>query len=536
MKIKTKIALMPTSNRRNLRFDYVLSKKLKNSRPGSLVEGSSSPSGPTSLSRQLTAESEQEKQLNALTYSTAQRTVKLVSLVIKSYNWSQTESLVSNKVLRKLIHEIDLAKLSSSIDHEPRTSSYKWVQLFRIKQTLCLRENLLTRLLSKPSGKELQRSYTLKPQYKTLNAFDPDLETMYSDNEVQLSPWHLVFGTRLLSYDDTHQLFLRNVRNSKRLVEQSKQRVRSALLQIISSRLNVNNAVTSTHSFEFLVDILHKVISFTQLTNRLDQTLYLINKDHGQWQTNILPPSKRTVSHIGTSEEALSLFENHMDNVPLSQSKNLSDAHIVQFIGAPTWANFYTEVPESPEETSDQRPLPSRVKPILNEILECKAVSRTRAGGRTRRFKVIIVIGRKEGWVGIGVGKHKYIPEALQKARLDAAQNIMRVRRTTVGSIPHAVTGKFKKAHVLLKPLAVGSGMMIGAAIKTVLILAGYRNVWGLQMGSSNRLCNVRAALNALSQLRSETELISLRKPTQEGVKPHVPLFSALKAYVTVKL
>ena len=173
----------------------------------------------------------------------------------------------------------------------------------------------------------------------------------------------------------------------------------------------------------------------------------------------------------------------------------------------------------------------SQKQPILQEVLEYRGVSRTRAGGRSRRFRVLMVIGRKTGWVGVGLGKHKYIPEAMQKAKREAAKNVSFLRRTAVGSISHTVKGKFKKAHVLLKPLPVGSGMMTGSCLKSVLLLAGYSNVWGLQMGTPNKICNVRAVLDALGQLRSDVEITGMRQNKRDNTKPQAGLVAALKKY-----
>lgn len=174
---------------------------------------------------------------------------------------------------------------------------------------------------------------------------------------------------------------------------------------------------------------------------------------------------------------------------------------------------------------------PPQKRPIIKEVIEYRRVSRTRAGGRSRRVRVLVVIGRKTGWVGVGLGKHKYTPEATQKAKREASKNIFFLRRTAVGSISHTVEGKFKRARVLLRPLPVGSGMMTGSCLKNVLVLAGYSNVWGLQMGTPNKICNVRAVLDALGQLRSDVEIIGARQNRRENTNPQAGLVAALKMY-----
>ena len=73
--------------------------------------------------------------------------------------------------------------------------------------------------------------------------------------------------------------------------------------------------------------------------------------------------------------------------------------------------------------------------------------------------------------------------------------------------------------------------MMTGSCLKNVLVLAGYSNVWGLQMGTPNKICNVKAVLDALGQLRSDVEIIGARQSKRDDTKPQESLVTALKLY-----
>lgn len=114
---------------------------------------------------------------------------------------------------------------------------------------------------------------------------------------------------------------------------------------------------------------------------------------------------------------------------------------------------------------------------LISKILEIKQVSRTRKGGRHRRFRVLLAIGNYQGWVGIGIGKATTITESTEKARISALKHIYYFNITHSGSILNFTEAKFKKTKIILKPLSIGKGLIVPFLLRKVLELIGYRNI-----------------------------------------------------------
>lgn len=138
---------------------------------------------------------------------------------------------------------------------------------------------------------------------------------------------------------------------------------------------------------------------------------------------------------------------------------------------------------------------------LIHKILEIKQISRTRKGGRHRRFRVLLIIGNYNGWIGLGVGKANNIREATDKARYFAFKNIYYFNITFSGSIFKSIEIKFKKTKIILKPLSSGKGLIAPSLIRNILELIGYKNVWSTLIGSNNKLNMAKALLNALIKL-----------------------------------
>ncbi len=136
-----------------------------------------------------------------------------------------------------------------------------------------------------------------------------------------------------------------------------------------------------------------------------------------------------------------------------------------------------------------------------NKLLSIRRVTRVVAGGRRFAFSVAVVIGNGRGQVGVGLGKAMDTALAIEKATRDAKKHLVRVPITDEGSIPHESAAKYAASQVLLMP-APGKGLKAGSAVRTVLELAGLRNVSGKILSrSKNHLNNARATTLALSRL-----------------------------------
>jgi small subunit ribosomal protein S5 len=145
-----------------------------------------------------------------------------------------------------------------------------------------------------------------------------------------------------------------------------------------------------------------------------------------------------------------------------------------------------------------------------NEIIDIRRVSKVTKGGRNLRFRVTIVVGDKDGRVGVGVGSTTEIPRAIQQAIRDAKKNVIRVDVDET-TIPHEVIGKFKAGHVILKPAHPGTGVIACTTVGAICRLAGIDDVLTKSIGTTNPLTLSRAAINGLASLRSRREIEELR-------------------------
>jgi small subunit ribosomal protein S5 len=135
------------------------------------------------------------------------------------------------------------------------------------------------------------------------------------------------------------------------------------------------------------------------------------------------------------------------------------------------------------------------------KMISIRRVTRVMAGGRRFAFSVAIVIGDKKGRVGVGIGKAGDTQLAIEKAIRDARKQMITIPTNKYGSIKHDVQAKVASAVVMIKP-APGRGLVAGASVRTVLELAGVKDVGAKILSrSKNTLNNARAAIAALKQL-----------------------------------
>ena len=127
-------------------------------------------------------------------------------------------------------------------------------------------------------------------------------------------------------------------------------------------------------------------------------------------------------------------------------------------------------------------------------------------GGRRFSFSAVIVVGDRNGRVGLGFGKANEVSEAIRKGTDAAKRSVVNV--TMKGkTIPHTVTGQCDGGRVLLMPASEGTGVIAGGGMRAVLEMAGYRDILGKSQGSKNRLNVVKATFDALDQLRTEEQI-----------------------------
>lgn len=136
-------------------------------------------------------------------------------------------------------------------------------------------------------------------------------------------------------------------------------------------------------------------------------------------------------------------------------------------------------------------------------VVQIRRVTKVVKGGKNLSFRAIVVIGNERGQVGVGVGKAADVIGAVKKGVADGKKHLINVPLTKSNSIPHPVNGVGGGAKVMMRPAAPGTGVIAGGAVRTVLELAGVRNILAKQLGSNNPLNNARAAVNALASLRT---------------------------------
>ena len=148
---------------------------------------------------------------------------------------------------------------------------------------------------------------------------------------------------------------------------------------------------------------------------------------------------------------------------------------------------------------------------LEDNVVTIKRVTKVVKGGRNMKFTALVVVGDKNGHVGVGLGKATEIPEAIRKGKEDAIKTLVEVPIDENGSVPHDLTGKFGSASVLIKRAPEGTGIIAGGPARAVLELAGYKNIRTKSLGSNNKQNVVLAAVNGLSNLKRPEDVAKAR-------------------------
>ena len=150
---------------------------------------------------------------------------------------------------------------------------------------------------------------------------------------------------------------------------------------------------------------------------------------------------------------------------------------------------------------SNSRNFSSKITEMEEKVIEIKRVSKKTKGGNTIGFTALVVVGNRDGKVGYGYGKARNVADAIRKAFSSAKKDMYKINLTGK-TIAHEVTAKVGASKVFLKPAPEGTGIIAGGSVRTVVDLAGIKDISSKVLGSNNKLTNVRCAIKALEKLK----------------------------------
>ena len=156
---------------------------------------------------------------------------------------------------------------------------------------------------------------------------------------------------------------------------------------------------------------------------------------------------------------------------------------------------------------------------FIERVVTINRVSKVVKGGRRFSFTALVIVGDGQGMVGVGYGKAKEVPAAIQKGAEEARKNFFRVPMIN-GTITHPVQGEAAAGIVMMKPAAPGTGVIAGGPVRAVLECAGIHDVLSKSLGSSNAINIVHATVEALKGLQRPEEIAARRGLPLEDVAP----------------
>jgi small subunit ribosomal protein S5 len=152
---------------------------------------------------------------------------------------------------------------------------------------------------------------------------------------------------------------------------------------------------------------------------------------------------------------------------------------------------------------------PLRLSKIKYEekVIQVKRVTKVVKGGKKMTFRAVVIIGDNKRKVGVGIGRADDVNMAIEKAILSGKKNLINVPLTLKDSVPHVVKASYGACQIMLRPASQGTGVIAGGSVRTVLELAGIKNILAKQFGSNNILNNAKTTILALTLLNEKVEL-----------------------------
>ena len=154
---------------------------------------------------------------------------------------------------------------------------------------------------------------------------------------------------------------------------------------------------------------------------------------------------------------------------------------------------------------------------LEERVVSINRVAKVVKGGRNFRFSALVVVGDRNGHVGVGTGKALEVPEAIRKATQDAKKHLIKVNLLNT-SIPHQVTGIYGAGRVFLKPAREGTGVIAGGAVRAVCELAGISDIRTKNIGTNNPRNVVNATMEGLKSLKTADSVARLRNKSADEI------------------
>lgn len=175
--------------------------------------------------------------------------------------------------------------------------------------------------------------------------------------------------------------------------------------------------------------------------------------------------------------------------------------------------------PRQNKEKRQRQSRPKQPKLYEEEVISIGRVTKVTKGGRHFRFSAVVVVGNKKGKVGLGTGKANEVPDAIKKAVQAATKNVVDVSIVEDRTIPHEAIGVQGASKVMLKPAAKGTGVKAGGPVRSVLEMAGVKDILSKSLGSNTKINMAYATLNALKVQRTVEEVARLRGKKVEEIR-----------------